>query len=87
MAPAEVNVTSLRRSKMPQNVKLNSDMLLDPLDAIEERPSTAPHTELSTSDRELLQQESQISTSRVRQHRTTQSVRKHQRVERRQARD
>ena len=37
MAPAEVNVTSLRRSKMPQNVELNSDMLLDALDAMEER--------------------------------------------------
>ena len=41
MAPAEVNVTSLRRSKMPLNVELNSDMLLDALDAIEERRDQA----------------------------------------------
>ena len=41
MAPAEVNVTSLRRSKMPHNVELNSDMLLDALDAIEERHDQA----------------------------------------------
>ena len=40
-APAEVNVTSLRRSKMPQNVELNNDMLLDALDAIEERRDQA----------------------------------------------
>ena len=37
MAPTEVNVTSLRRSRMPQNIELNSDMLFDALDAIEER--------------------------------------------------
>ena len=37
MAPAEVNVTSLRRSKMPQNAELNREMLLDALDTIEER--------------------------------------------------
>ena len=37
MAPAEVNVTSLRRSKMPLNVELNHDMLLDALDDIEEK--------------------------------------------------
>ncbi|KAL0722739.1 hypothetical protein Bca4012_037338 [Brassica carinata] len=36
MAPAEVNVTSLRRSKMPLNADLNRDMLLDALDNIEE---------------------------------------------------
>ena len=41
MAPTEVNVTSLRRSKMPQNVELNSDMLLDALDAIKERRDQA----------------------------------------------
>ena len=37
MAPAEVNVTNLRRSKMPLNVKLNRDMLLNALDDIEEK--------------------------------------------------
>ncbi|WZY87100.1 hypothetical protein YC2023_033484 [Brassica napus] len=37
MAPAEVNVTSLRRSKMPHIAKLNRDMLLDGLDDIEEK--------------------------------------------------
>lgn len=37
MAPAEVNVTILRRSRMPQHVELNRDMLLDALDAIEEK--------------------------------------------------
>ncbi|CAN6818492.1 unnamed protein product [Brassica oleracea var. botrytis] len=37
MAPAEVNVTSLRREKMPQNEELNREMLIDALDAIEER--------------------------------------------------
>ncbi|XP_048608335.1 uncharacterized protein LOC125584234 [Brassica napus] len=37
MAPAEVNVTSLRRSRMPQNAELNRDMLLDALDDIEEK--------------------------------------------------
>ena len=41
MAPAEVNVTSLRRSKMPQNVELNHDMLLDALDDIEEKRDQA----------------------------------------------
>ncbi|KAG2266054.1 hypothetical protein Bca52824_073133 [Brassica carinata] len=41
MAPAEVNVTSLRRSKMPQNVELNHDMLLDALDDIEEKHDQA----------------------------------------------
>ena len=41
MALAEVNVTSLHPSKMPQNVELNSDMLLDALDAIEERRDQA----------------------------------------------
>ena len=41
MAPAELNVTSLRRSTMPQNVELNSDMLFDALDAIEERRDQA----------------------------------------------
>ena len=41
MAPAEVNVTSLRRSRMPQNVELNSGMLFDALDAIEERRDQA----------------------------------------------
>ncbi|XP_013733765.2 uncharacterized protein LOC106437417 [Brassica napus] len=41
MAPAEVNVTSLRRSKMPQNVELNCDLLFDALDAIEERRDQA----------------------------------------------
>ncbi|XP_022549733.2 uncharacterized protein K02A2.6-like [Brassica napus] len=41
MAPAEENVTSLHRSKMPQNVELNNDMLLDALDAIEERRGQA----------------------------------------------
>ena len=41
MAPAEVNVTSLRRSKMPQNIELNHDMLLDALDNIEERRDQA----------------------------------------------
>ena len=37
MAPAEVNVMSLRRLKMLQNVELNREMLLDALDTIEER--------------------------------------------------
>ena len=41
MVPAEVKVTSLRRSKIPQNIELNSDMLLDALDAIEERHDQA----------------------------------------------
>ncbi|KAL0733702.1 hypothetical protein Bca4012_009912 [Brassica carinata] len=41
MAPAEVNVTSLRRSKMPLNVELNRDMLLDALDNIEEKRDQA----------------------------------------------
>ncbi|XP_048624081.1 uncharacterized protein LOC111209022 [Brassica napus] len=41
MAPAEVNVTSLRRSRMPQNVELNRDMLLDALDDIEEKHDQA----------------------------------------------
>ena len=41
MAPAEVNVTSLHRSKMPLNVKLNCDMLLDALDDIEEKRDQA----------------------------------------------
>lgn len=41
MAPAEVNATSLRRSKMPLNAKLNQDMLLDSLDNIEERRNHA----------------------------------------------
>ncbi|XP_056864095.1 uncharacterized protein LOC130511224 [Raphanus sativus] len=36
MAPAEVNVTSLRRAKMPHFVELNQDMLLDALDELEE---------------------------------------------------
>lgn len=37
MAPTEVKVTSVRRSKMAQNIKLNRDMLLDALDEIGER--------------------------------------------------
>ena len=41
MAPAEVNVTSLRRSKMPQNVDFNHDMLLNALDDIEEKRDQA----------------------------------------------
>ena len=41
MAPAKVNVTSLRRSKMPQNVELNHDMFLDSLDDIEEKHDQA----------------------------------------------
>ncbi|KAL0713376.1 hypothetical protein Bca4012_020354 [Brassica carinata] len=41
MAPAEVNVTSLRRSRMPQHVELNRDMLLDALVAIEEKRDQA----------------------------------------------
>ncbi|XP_048622678.1 uncharacterized protein LOC106393842 [Brassica napus] len=41
MAPAEVNVSSLRRSKMPQYVELNKEMLLDALDEIEERRDQA----------------------------------------------
>lgn len=41
MAPAEVNVTSLRRSKIPQNVKLNHNMLLDTLGDIEEKHNQA----------------------------------------------
>ncbi|XP_013699873.2 uncharacterized protein LOC106403603 [Brassica napus] len=41
MAPAEVNVTSLRRLRIPQNIELNSDMLFDALDAIEERSDQA----------------------------------------------
>jgi len=41
MAPTEVNVTSLRRLRIPQNIELNSDMLFDALDAIEERRDQA----------------------------------------------
>ncbi|XP_013601080.1 PREDICTED: uncharacterized protein LOC106308461 [Brassica oleracea var. oleracea] len=41
MAPAEVNVSSLRRSKMPQYVELNKEMLPDTLDEIEERRDQA----------------------------------------------
>ena len=41
MAPAEVNVTSLRRSKMPQHVELNQEMLLDALDGLEEKRDQA----------------------------------------------
>ena len=41
MAPAEVNVTSLRREKMPRNEELNREMLFDALDAIEERRDQA----------------------------------------------
>ncbi|XP_048628323.1 uncharacterized protein LOC125597842 [Brassica napus] len=41
MAPAEVNVTSLRRSRMPQNAEINRDMLLDALDDIEEKRDQA----------------------------------------------
>lgn len=41
MAPAEVNLTSLRRLKMPLNIELNQDMLLDALDDIEERRDQA----------------------------------------------
>lgn len=37
MAPAEVNVTSLERSKMPANDELNRDILLDALDSIKEK--------------------------------------------------
>ncbi|KAL0801373.1 hypothetical protein Bca101_056549 [Brassica carinata] len=41
MAPAEVNITSLRRAKMPQNDELNASMLLNALDEIEERRDQA----------------------------------------------
>ena len=41
MAPAEVSVTSLRGSKMPQHVELNRDMLFNALDAIEEQRDQA----------------------------------------------
>ena len=41
MAPAEVNVTSLRRLKMPQNVALNHQMMLNALDQLEERRDQA----------------------------------------------
>ncbi|XP_013594822.1 uncharacterized protein LOC106378082 [Brassica napus] len=41
MAPAEVNVSSLRRSKIPQYVELNKEMLLDALDEVEERRDQA----------------------------------------------
>ena len=41
IAPAEVNVTSLQRSKMPQYVELNKEMMLDALDEIEERRDQA----------------------------------------------
>ena len=41
MAPTEVNVTSLRCSKMPQYIELKQDMLLDTLDEIEERRDQA----------------------------------------------
>ncbi|KAL0715697.1 hypothetical protein Bca4012_065019 [Brassica carinata] len=41
MAPAEVNVTSLRRAKMPQYVELNQEMLLDALDDLEEKRDQA----------------------------------------------
>lgn len=37
MAHAEVNVTSLRRAKIPQLGKLNKEMMLDALDEIVER--------------------------------------------------
>ncbi|KAL0854021.1 hypothetical protein Bca101_059173 [Brassica carinata] len=41
MAPAEVNVMSLRRAKMPQYVELNQEMLLDALDEREEKRDQA----------------------------------------------
>ncbi|KAL0649284.1 hypothetical protein Bca4012_091975 [Brassica carinata] len=41
MAPAEVNVSSLRHSKMPQHAELNEDMLLNALDELEERRDQA----------------------------------------------
>ncbi|KAL0712327.1 hypothetical protein Bca4012_019305 [Brassica carinata] len=41
MAPAEVNVSSLRHSKMPQHAELNEDMLLNALDEPEERRDQA----------------------------------------------
>ncbi|KAL0742703.1 hypothetical protein Bca4012_084216 [Brassica carinata] len=41
MASAVVNVTSLRRSKMPQHVELNEYMLLNALDELEERRDQA----------------------------------------------
>lgn len=37
MVPEEVNVTSLRPSKMPQHAELNKEMMLDALEEIEER--------------------------------------------------
>lgn len=41
MASIEVKVTSLRRSKMPQHIELNKDMLLNSLDELEERRDQA----------------------------------------------
>ncbi|KAF8053852.1 hypothetical protein N665_1370s0002 [Sinapis alba] len=41
MAPAEVNVTSLKRLKMPQNEILNHEMMINALDQLEERRDQA----------------------------------------------
>lgn len=41
LAPAKVNVTILCRAKMPQNIELNKEMMLDALDKIEERCNKA----------------------------------------------
>lgn len=41
MALVNVNVTSLRQGKMPHNVEFNKEMMLDALDAIEERKDQA----------------------------------------------
>ena len=41
MAPAEVNITSLRRSKMPKYVELNQEMMLDALDELKEKRDQA----------------------------------------------
>lgn len=41
MAPAEVNVCSLRRTMMTQNTEFNDNMLMDNLDTIEEQRDQA----------------------------------------------
>lgn len=61
MAHAEVNVTSLRRAKIPQLGKLNKEMMLDALDEIEEgrdQEINPLNSKLPAPCRELLQHES-----------------------------
>ena len=76
MAPAEVNVTSLRRSKMPQNVKVNHAMLLDALDDIEEKRDQAL-LRIQNCQHQIesyYNKKSQVSSSRTRQPRSPEGV-------------